>query len=466
MSRISKRLFPWLVAIAAPMVIYANSGANAAVPAPPMKRTGAQVDGGLACTACHATNPVNSGGGRVFISTAAYRPGIRQDVTLTVEDPNALRRGFQITARLKSNESKTAGFFSTSPEVQVRCDDGTVRGRPGPCSGQLEFASHTAAGTRAGTAGTQTYTLSWTPPGRDMGPVVFFFAGNAANNNGANTGDQIYTGSQEIASAGCNLTGTPSINANGVSDAASFRTALSPNAMMSVFGSTLLPAGTAYSATRLDLVPSSGDPNVGVVPPDLACLAVEVNGKRGVVYFANENQINAQAPIDFSAGNVNVVLIANPETANEKRSAVRQVMMQSYTPSFYTFPGNSVAALNASDGYKFVADPAQVPGAVPAKPGDVVVFYGTGFGLTNPVYQTGEFSSGPATITGQYSIMLGGTTLSNTQDVFYAGLSPDAPGFFQFNVRIPASTPDGNIPVKVQMGSFETQNGITIPVKR
>jgi len=135
------------------------------------------------------------------------------------------------------------------------------------------------------------------------------------------------------------------------------------------------------------------------VPPDLACLAVEVNGKRGVVYFANENQINAQAPVDFRPATSRGV-DCEPGTANEKRSAVSQVMMQSYTPSFYIFPGNSVAALNASDGYKFVADPAQVPGAVPAKPGDVVVFYGTGFGLTNPVYQTGEFSSGLATITG------------------------------------------------------------------
>jgi len=78
--------------------------------------------------------------------------------------------GFSNHARLKSNEKKTAGVFSPSTEVQVRCDDGAVRGRPGPCSGELEFASHTGAGSRAGVTDRQNLHFELDTPRAGRGP--------------------------------------------------------------------------------------------------------------------------------------------------------------------------------------------------------------------------------------------------------------------------------------------------------
>jgi len=52
------------------------------------------------------------------------------------------------------------------------------------------------------------------------------------------------------------------------------------------------------------------------------------------------------------------------------------------------------------------------------------------------------------------------------QDVLYAGLSPGSiNGLYQFNVRVPASAPDGDVPASIAIGGFQTQSGTTIPVQ-
>ncbi len=61
--------------------------------------------------------------------------------------------------------------------------------------------------------------------------------------------------------------------------------------------------------------------------------------------------------------------------------------------------------------------------------------------------------------------MLGGVTIPK-ENVLYAGLSPDAPGFYQFNIRIPESVPDGDVPLMMSVGGADTQAGTTLPVKR
>ncbi|MDQ6704933.1 MAG: hypothetical protein M3Z85_03080, partial [Acidobacteriota bacterium] len=111
------------------------------------------------------------------------------------------------------------------------------------------------------------------------------------------------------------------------------------------------------------------------------------------------------------------------------------------------------------------ADPSVVPGAKPAKSGDIVTLYGTGLGPTDPALQAGDVATGIARITGTPSVILGGTTLA-AADVIYAGLSPGSiSGLYQVNIRIPGGTPDGDIPISLTIGGPKTQDGATIAVK-
>ena len=58
-------------------------------------------------------------------------------------------------------------------------------------AGGRTYIEHTAAGTFAGQTGGAVWTVSWTAPATDVGPVTFYAGGNQANNDGNNTGDQI-----------------------------------------------------------------------------------------------------------------------------------------------------------------------------------------------------------------------------------------------------------------------------------
>jgi len=62
-------------------------------------------------------------------------------------------------------------------------------------------------------------------------------------------------------------------------------------------------------------------------------------------------------------------------------------------------------------------------------------------------------------------VTIGGATLASS-DVSYAGLSPGSiSGLYQFDVRIPAGTAGGEVPVTISGGGVQTQSGATIPVQ-
>ena len=81
---------------------------------------------------------------------------------------------------------------------------------------------------------------------------------------------------------------------------------------------------------------------------------------------------------------------------------------------------------------------------VPAKPGDVIILWGTGFGPTSPAAPVGVQvppnaypTANPVTVT------VGGTNAT----VFGAALAPGFAGLYQVAIQIPSSAPDGDLPV-------------------
>lgn len=458
MKRSSKLLIAAGAAVI-PLALYANSGAVTAAPSPPLKRTGASVDGGLSCVACHGGAAVNSDSrGKFTLTAAGYKPGVKQTITVKLEHPDAARWGFQLTARSAKDLSKSVGTFTENENVKVRCDDGVAntRGVTGPCDGRLEFAMHTLASTYATTRGSVEWLVDWTPPPDDAGDVVFYAAGNAANNSATNQGDLIYTTELRIENAGaCPLTQRPTLRT--VVNGASFQTGAGMNAFVSVYGAGFAQPGMKRTA-------GIGDMRNGKFPTELACVAVEIGGVRAPLLYVQPDQINAQAPSISSQGPVNVRVIANPDRPNQMLSDLGVVPFGEYHPALFTFDGTRVAATHA-DG-SLLGDPSRVTGATPARPGEVITFYGTGFGATEPFFQAGELASGIARVRDPLTVTIGGTTLASG-DVAYAGLSPQSvSALYQFNVRLPATLSTGEVPVYLTIGGLQTQTGVVIPVLR
>ena len=93
---------------------------------PPGRRSGVPTDdAGATCVACHRTfvtvNPDTVGS--VTVETAdTYMPGVAQTVKVTVSHPQALKWGFQLTARQVNNTNDQAGSFTGGADVITRCD--------------------------------------------------------------------------------------------------------------------------------------------------------------------------------------------------------------------------------------------------------------------------------------------------------------------------------------------------------
>jgi uncharacterized protein (TIGR03437 family) len=432
---------------------------------PPPNRTGAGIDGATNCTACHRSfAPANSDpAGSMRINAANYTPGVKQTISVTVSHPLGARWGFQVTARLASDESKLAGNFTANSVVRVICDDGTYAGNSAslnnnaaPCAAGIhEFAEHLNAPRTDPGAGF-TFTVDWTPPATNLGDVVFYAAGNAADGSASNAGDRVYTTVRRI-SGPCTLTQKPTITS--LANGASFQTAWNTGALITLFGGNFGLAGTTRPVTAGDIVSQK-------FPQALGCVAVTVNGQNAPLIYVQPNQINLQAPTLSGIGAAAVVVIANPGAPNELRSDPLNVTsQQALAPAIFTFNGKSIAATSAN-GSSYVADPAVVPNASPAKPSDVVVFYATGLGATNPSVAPGDIASGPAAATGQIAVSIGGVSVP-AADILYAGLAPQSiSGLYQLNLKLPAALPDGDAPVIINVGGVQSPAGATIPIKR
>ena len=407
---------------------------------PPIKRTGAPVDGGVTCTACHTSFQLNdASGGSVIIHASPYTPGVKQTVTVRVNHPTAVRFGFELTARLTSDETKEAGTFAENDNVQVKCDPtGTA-----PCNGAQEFAEHRQPATGAGVAGPRVFTIEWTPPATDLGPVVFYAAGNAANNSNSPSGDHIYNTKLVVPSAAA--LAKPTISQDGVHNAASDLPGCASNTWIQIKGTNL------NLNTRIW---QEDDFQGSKLPVQLEGTSVKINGKDAFIYYISPTQINALVPLDDTVGNVSVQV-----TTNGVVSDTSTAQLQSVAPAFFLYPDNNIKATHAAGGY--VGPTALISGVTtPAKPGETVVLWGTGFGATTPAAPSGEILTSPAPLAASVRIRVGDVDV--TPD--FAGLT--AAGVYQFNVKIPDSTPDGDIPVIATINSASTQSAARIRVQR
>ncbi len=163
--------------------------------------TGAPGDG--LCTDCHGTS-ANSGPGKLQISlvnATTWTPGTPVTLRITLSDPTAQRWGFEITARSAATPSDPLGTL-------VAIDTANTQLKT---AGPLQFITHRTPGTRPGTSNSSSWEVQWTPPADTAaGSVIFYAAGNAANNNGVeDSGDKIYTATLSVAPAAANPDPTP-----------------------------------------------------------------------------------------------------------------------------------------------------------------------------------------------------------------------------------------------------------------
>jgi hypothetical protein len=141
------------------------------------------------CTSCHNSSVFDGSNENILIlmngavPVNTYLPGSTYTISLSLAS-NPSKKGFQATALTSSGQM--AGMFSAGTNTSV---NGTTK----------KYANHKSS---SNTNATPFWTWTWTAPSINVGNVVFYVATCKANNNGSDSGDQIFLSQHTISAQG------------------------------------------------------------------------------------------------------------------------------------------------------------------------------------------------------------------------------------------------------------------------
>jgi hypothetical protein len=146
------------------------------------------------CTGCHSSFTVNSGPGSITISSPnltnwQYVPGQTYQIDVTVAHAGMPLFGFGFEALRTSNNSN-GGTLSISNSAETQLKSVSVGGN------NRTNVVHKQNGGLSNDV--HTFSFNWTAPATNIGNIMFYTAGNAANNQGDTLGDYIYKTSQLV----------------------------------------------------------------------------------------------------------------------------------------------------------------------------------------------------------------------------------------------------------------------------
>ena len=229
--------------------------------------------------------------------------------------------------------------------------------------------------------------------------------------------------------------------------------AIAGSAWVTIFGSNLAPKTREW--TPADFVNDRA-------PTSLEGVAVRINRKpafisflmRGSDFGLNYDQINVLAPADDTLGSVPVEVVTPAGT-----SPPLMVAKSALAPAFFPFApqGRRYLAAITADGVEYLGPSALFGSKAldrpirPARFGEVITLFGSGFGPTSPQIPEGSVARTAAALAKSVTIRFG----AEPAQVEYAGTAPNLAGVYQFNVRVPMA-PVGEVEVTAEIDGIPT----------
>ncbi len=218
---------------------------------------------------------------------------------------------------------------------------------------------------------------------------------------------------------------------------------VAPGEVVVIYGSGLGGGLTQYT------------PNAdGSVPTNAGGTSVYFNGTPAPVLYSSASQVAAVVPYGISGSLAQMYVQYQNVT-----SAPFNVSVATVIPGIFTLNGSGAgqaAAINNKTG-------AVNGAASPVKTGDFISLYITGVGQTNPTGTDGALNADPLPLPiAPVTVTIGGKNAT----VNFAGGAPGlVAGVIQVNAQIPAGITTGSaVPISVQVGTSNSQPGVTIAV--
>jgi uncharacterized protein (TIGR03437 family) len=300
-----------------------------------------------------------------------------------------------------------------------------------------------SASFSAGQGGGSQSTSSTCPAGITPGPSAQTNAYGIAWTNvdlGPSPGDQTFSGT-----AG-GLTTTfyatvrpkPTINPNGVLDAASFQigNGFAPGSYVSIYGTALSDATQDLSTTFLPF--SLSGVSASFTSPD------GTQDWPGRLWYVSPTQINLQIPWEVQALIANGVTTARLTVNVGDWNVPYTLPLSPYLPAMFEYNGLAIAQ---DKNYQLVT------AGNPAQRGQYIIIYANGLGAVDNPPPSGEVT--PAQPLASALVTPAVTVGGVTAQVLFSGLTPSSIGLYQIDIVVPPGAPTGVQPVII------TQNGVS-----
>jgi uncharacterized protein (TIGR03437 family) len=191
---------------------------------------------------------------------------------------------------------------------------------------------------------------------------------------------------------------------------------LAPNSIATIFGTDL-----AWWTETL----TEENTRAGALPNSLADVRVYVANYVSPLIYVSPTQINFLIPGNLSPGPANVWVMRQGVHGPEVPIALVDAV-----PHFF----------RTADGYVIAqhGDYSVINADHPAQPGEMIVVYATGLGLTHPSPLPGQIPQYPGLMAKLDSLRITvGDAVLPADRILYAGISPGWAGLYQINMRLP-----------------------------
>ena len=227
----------------------------------------------------------------------------------------------------------------------------------------------------------------------------------------------------------------------GIVNAANFQPVIAPNSFVTITGESL----TTQTLTWDSAIGSDGR-----LPTELGGVRVRINGRPAYVYFVSPTQVNVLTPPETATGTLPV------EVTTARGLNILPVEVRTAAPAFFSQvrAGRTYPVAVFANETTLVAEPGSIPGADTraARPGDFLVLYATGLGLTSPEAPAGQVLTTTYPLANpNFRVTIGGVPAP----VQFTGLV--FAGVYQINIRVPAGlTASGDLPIVIDLGGNVT----------
>lgn len=232
--------------------------------------------------------------------------------------------------------------------------------------------------------------------------------------------------------------------------------ALAPGTWMEIYGLNLANLANVSSQTW-----TTANFNGNAAPTALGGTTVTIGGQSAFIDYVSPGQVNAQVPSNIATGPEQVVVTSPGGTSAAYTITVNATEPGLLAPSVFDLPAGQYIGATFPNGATFVLPPGVASGVPTARavPGDVIIFYGVGFGTVTPNIPAGQIVTQTNQLSG-FQVSFAGVPAV----VQFAGLTAGYLGLYQFNVVVPNVAASDTVPVTFSLGGTTGTQKLIIPV--